>query len=61
MVDSEYSKDSCKSSKMNIGAIIKNQEIVKLVSDHLKTKHAVNMCNCVNMQLKNTFRNKLCS
>ena len=45
MVDSEYSKDNCKPSKINIGAIIKNQEIVKLVPDHLKTKHAVTYVN----------------
>ena len=42
MVDSEYSTDSCKSSKISTDAVIKNPEILKFVSDHLKTKQ---MCN----------------
>ena len=43
MVDS---MDIWKSLNINIGRVMKNPEIVKLVSDHLKTK------NCVSMQLK---------
>ena len=45
MVDSEYSTEDYKSPKINIGAIIKNPEILNFVSDYLKTKklckHAV--------------------
>ena len=45
MVDSEYSPDNYKSSKISIGAIIKNPDMLKFVPDHLKTKkmckHAV--------------------
>ena len=45
MVDSEYSPDNCKSLKISNGAIIKNPEMVRFISDHLKTtkmcKHAV--------------------
>ena len=38
IVDSEYSPGNFKFSKISIGTIIKNPEILKLVSDHLKTK-----------------------
>ena len=45
MVDSEYSPDNYNSSKISIGAIIKNPDMLKFVPDHLKTKkmckHAV--------------------
>ena len=45
MVDSEYITDKYKSSKISIRTIITNPEILKFVSDHLKTKkmckHAV--------------------
>ena len=45
MVDSEYSPGNHKSSKISIGAIIKNTEMLKFVPDYLKTKkmckHAV--------------------
>ena len=45
MVDNEYKTDNCKSSKISIGVIIKNPEMLKFVPDHLKTKkmckHAV--------------------
>ena len=41
MVDSEYSPDNCKSSKISIGGIIENPQMLRFVSDHLKT---VNMC-----------------
>ena len=37
MVGSEYSTDNYKSSKISIGAIIKNP-MLKFVPDHLKTK-----------------------
>ena len=42
MVDCEYNTYSYKSSKINIGAVIKNPEILKFVPDHLKTEQ---MCN----------------
>ena len=52
MVDSEYSTEDYKSQKINIGTIMRNPEMSKLVPDHLKTKkmreHAVK---------ENTFRN----
>ena len=38
MVDSEYSTSDCKSSKISIGAIMKNPEMLRLIPDHLKTK-----------------------
>ena len=38
MVGSGYSTDNYKSSKISIGAIIKNPEMLKFVPDHLKTK-----------------------
>ena len=38
MVDNEYSTDDYKTSQICIEAITKNPEIVKLVSDRLKTK-----------------------
>ena len=41
MVDNEYSIDTNKSVKINIGTVIRNREIIKLVPDHIKTK---NMC-----------------
>ena len=41
MVDHEYSIDTNKSVKINIGTVIRNREIIKLVPDHIKTK---NMC-----------------
>ena len=48
MVDSEYSTDDYKSSKISIGAIMKNPKMLKFVPDHRKTKK-----KCVNMQFKN--------
>ena len=44
MVDS---MDICKSLNINIGRVMKNPDVAKLVSDHLKTK------SCVSMQLRN--------
>ena len=38
MVDSKYSTDDCKSLKINIRAIMKNPEMLRLVPDQLKTK-----------------------
>ena len=38
MVDSEYSIEDYKFPKINIGAIMKNSEILKFVPNHLKTK-----------------------
>ena len=34
MVDTEYSTDDCKYSKISIAAIMKNPEILKFVTDH---------------------------
>ena len=51
IVDSEYSTDNYKSPKISIGAVMKNPEMFKFVSDHLKTKkmykHAVTFCESV--------------
>ena len=48
MANSEYSTGDCKSSKISIVAIIKFQEMLKFVSDHLETKkickHSVKNC-----------------
>ena len=45
MVNSEYSMDIYKSVKISIGTVMKSQEILKILSDHHKTKkmfkHAV--------------------
>ena len=45
MVDSEYTTDNYKSSKISTGTVIQNLEMLKFVPDHLKTKemckHAV--------------------
>ena len=45
MVDSEYGMDIYKSSKINMGTVMRNPEILKFVPDHLETKkmckHAV--------------------
>ena len=45
MVVREISPDNYQSSKISIGAIIKNTEMIRFVPDHLKTKrmckHAV--------------------
>ena len=45
MVDSEYTTDNYKSSKISTGTVIHNLEMLKFVPDHLKTKemckHAV--------------------
>ena len=40
--------DIYKSLNINIGTVMKNPEMLKLVPNHLKTKR-----NCVSMQLKN--------
>ena len=42
MVDSEYSTDNYRFSKISIGAVIKNPEMLKFVSNRYKTKK---MCN----------------
>ena len=45
MVDSEYSTDGYKSSKISIGAMIKDPEMLRLLPNYLETKkickHAV--------------------
>ena len=38
MVDGKYSTDTYKSIFISIGTIIRNSEIFKFVSDHLKAK-----------------------
>ena len=38
MFDSEYNTEDYKSPKTNIGIIIRNPEMLKLVADHLKIK-----------------------
>ena len=38
MVDSEYSTDNYKPSEISTGAITKNPEMLKFVSDQQKTK-----------------------
>ena len=38
MVGSEYSTNNYKSLRINIGAIIKDPEMLRFVHDHLKTK-----------------------
>ena len=47
MVDSEYSTDNNKSSKISIRTTMKNPKMLKFFPVHLKTK------KCVSMQLKN--------
>ena len=42
MVNNEYSRDDCKFSKISIGTITKDPEMLKCVAYHLKTKK---MCN----------------
>ena len=45
MVDNEYSTDNYKSSKISIGTVMKNPEMLKFLPDYLKTgkmcRHAV--------------------
>ena len=38
MTDSEYIPSNCMSSEISIGAIIKNPQMLRFVSDFLKTK-----------------------
>ena len=47
MFDNEYSMDSYNFIKTSIIKVMRNQEMLKFVPDHLKIK------NCVSMQLKN--------
>ena len=39
MVDSEYSTNNYKSSKISITTVMKNPEMLKFVPDHLQTKN----------------------
>ena len=41
MVDSEYNMDLFKSVKISIETVIKNPEMLKFVSHHLKTKKII--------------------
>ena len=43
MVDSKYSTGNCESSKISIGIVMKNTEMLKFVSDHLKAKRKLSM------------------
>ena len=51
MVDNEYSTGDYKPSKISIGAITKNLQMLKFVPNHLKTKkmckHAVKKLSLV--------------
>ena len=47
MADSEYSTNIYKSLNINTGTVKRNPEMLRIVSDHLKTK------KCVSIQLKN--------
>ena len=38
MIDSKYSSDNYKTSKVSIGAIIKDPEMLRFVPDHFKNK-----------------------
>ena len=58
MVDSECSADDYKSSKISIGAIIKNPEMLKFVPDCLKTKR---ICNHAVKSCFSAFHNMICS
>ena len=48
--------DTCKSLNINIGAAMKNLEMLKFIPDHLKTK---NMCKYPTKKLPYHF--KICS
>ena len=39
MVDSDYSPNNYKSLKISIGVVIKHPEMLRYISDHLKTKN----------------------
>ena len=56
MVDSEYSSEDYKASKISIGRKMKNPELLNIFPDHLKTK---NMCKLAIKELP--FVNKICS
>ena len=56
MVDSKYSTDDYKSSKISIGAVMRKPKILKFVPDHFKAKR---MCICAVKKLP--FCNKICS
>ena len=62
MVDSEYSTNNYKSSKIIIGAIIKNPKIIIFSPDHLKTKtickHAVKKLPFVIRYVPNQYKNQ---
>ena len=49
MVDSEYSTENYNSSKISIGTLMKNPEILKFVTYYFNTK------KCVKMRLKLLF------
>ena len=43
MVDNEYSKGDYRSSKISVGAAMKNLEMLKVIPDHLKSEKRVVM------------------
>ena len=57
MVDSEYSMNIYKTLKKSIGTVMRNPEMLKIVTDHLKTKK---MCNYVVKKLPFQLRPNKC-
>ena len=45
MADSEYSKNNNKSSKISIGTVMKNPEMLKIIPGHLEKKNNILTCN----------------
>ena len=43
MVDNEYSKGDYRSSKISVGAAMKNLEMLKVIPDHLRSEKRVVM------------------
>ena len=60
MVDSEYSTEDNKSTKINIGTIMRNLEMLKFVHDHLKTKkmckHAVKKWSFIKRYIPDQYK-----
>ena len=60
IVDSKYSIDIYKSSKISIGTVMKNPELLKLVPDHLKTnkmcKNAVEKLSLVKRYVPDQYK-----
>ena len=56
MVGSEYGAKDYKSPKISIGAIMKNPEMLKFVSDYHKTK---TMCKLAGLELRKKYCEKI--